>query len=101
MNNTALNMKGANISSTAWFHFLWNIHKSRIGRFIFNFCAASLLFSILGTPIYNSTGFVAQGSLFSTSWPALVNLLSFLIVAILTGVKVIPHCEFDLHFPDD
>ena len=65
------------------------------------FCAVSLLFSVLSTPIYNPTGFAAQGSLSSTSSPALVNLSSFLIIAILTGVKVILHCDFDLHFLDD
>lgn len=42
---------------------------------------------------------VHKGSLFSTFSPTLISCLW--TVAIVTGIKVIFHCVFDLHFPDN
>lgn len=55
-------------------------------------------FSITAVSIYipfNST----QMFLFSTSCQHLLSF-AFLVIAILPGIKVLSHRDFDLHFPD-
>ena len=62
------------------------------------FWGTFILFSIAAVPFYIPPT-VYQSSNFSTSWPTLV--FCFFDSDYLNGCEVIPHCGFDLHFPDD
>ena len=60
----------------------------------------SIFFSTMALSIYIPTN-VHKCSVFSPHPHEHLSFLDFLVIAILTGVKLKPHRGFGLHFPDD
>ena len=103
VNDAAESIGGADIASPWWLHFFQVHTKSRIaesyGSFIFDFLRK--LHTVFHNGCASSRSYSqCRVSLFS---PHICQYLSlfFLMMAILSGMRLPSHCGFDLHFPDD